>query len=174
MKTDTSRRNFLAAGLALPAAGLASTTSGPAPAPQQGAPSRGKITYRVLGKTGMKVSSRRLRRHDHVRPDRDHPGRRHGHQLLRYFPRILQRPKRADGGSRVGSEAEGRLRFVQVRGQRQGRRPGASRNQPQGAQHRPPGRLAAASHDTPRPRSPTIWSTRCARPSSRARRGSSA
>lgn len=57
MKIDTSRRNFLAAGLALPAAGLASTTSGPAPAPQQGAPSRGKITYRVLGKTGMKVSS---------------------------------------------------------------------------------------------------------------------
>ena len=57
MKTDTSRRNFLAAGLALPAAGLASTTSAPTPAPQQGAPSRGKITYRVLGKTGMKVSS---------------------------------------------------------------------------------------------------------------------
>ena len=57
MKTDTSRRNFLAAGLALPAAGLASTTSGPAPAPQQGAPSRGKITYRVLGKTGLKVST---------------------------------------------------------------------------------------------------------------------
>lgn len=57
MKTDTSRRNFLAAGLALPAAGLASTTSAPTPAPQQGAPSRGKITYRVLGKTGLKVSS---------------------------------------------------------------------------------------------------------------------
>jgi len=50
VKTDTSRRNFLAAGLALPAAGLASTTSGPAPAPQQGAPSQGKIIYRVLGR----------------------------------------------------------------------------------------------------------------------------
>ena len=57
MKTDTSRRNFLAAGLALPAAGLASTTSGPAPAPQQGTASQGKITYRVLGKTGLKVST---------------------------------------------------------------------------------------------------------------------
>ncbi|MGA9623866.1 MAG: aldo/keto reductase [Bryobacteraceae bacterium] len=57
MKTDTSRRNFLAAGLALPAAGLASTSSGPVPAPQPGAPSRGKITYRVLGKTGLKVST---------------------------------------------------------------------------------------------------------------------
>ena len=57
MKSDTSRRNFLAAGLALPAAGLASTTSSPAPAPQQGTPSKGKITYRVLGKTGLKVST---------------------------------------------------------------------------------------------------------------------
>jgi len=57
MKIDTSRRNFLAAGLALPAAGLASTTSSPAPAPPQAAPSQGKITYRVLGKTGMKVST---------------------------------------------------------------------------------------------------------------------
>jgi hypothetical protein len=47
----------LAAGLALPAAGLASTTSSPAPAAQQGAPSKGKITYRVLGKTGLKVST---------------------------------------------------------------------------------------------------------------------
>jgi predicted aldo/keto reductase-like oxidoreductase len=60
VKTDTSRRNFLAAGLALPAAGLASATSSPTPsalAPQQAAPASGKITYRVLGKTGMKVST---------------------------------------------------------------------------------------------------------------------
>lgn len=60
MKTDTSRRNFLAAGLALPAAGLASATSGPIPsalAPQQAAPTPGKVTYRILGKTGLKVST---------------------------------------------------------------------------------------------------------------------
>src|ERR1039457_2288936 len=60
VKTDTSRRNFLAAGLALPVAGLASTTSSPtppAPAPQQAASTPGKIAYRVLGKTGMKVST---------------------------------------------------------------------------------------------------------------------
>lgn len=59
MKTDTSRRSFLAAGLALPAAGLATTTAspaGPAPAPPQAA-SSGKITYRMLGKTGMRVST---------------------------------------------------------------------------------------------------------------------
>ena len=60
MKTDTSRRNFLAASLALPAAGLASTTSSPTPsalAPQQAAPTPGKVAYRVLGKTGLKVST---------------------------------------------------------------------------------------------------------------------
>ena len=60
MKTDTSRRNFLAAGLALPAAGLASATSSPTPsalAPQQAASTPGKVTYRVLGKTGLKVST---------------------------------------------------------------------------------------------------------------------
>jgi hypothetical protein len=59
MKTDPSRRNFLAAGMALPVAGLAATTSGPtppAPAPRQAAaPTPGKIAYRVLGKTGLKV-----------------------------------------------------------------------------------------------------------------------
>jgi predicted aldo/keto reductase-like oxidoreductase len=60
VKTDTSRRNFLAAGLALPAAGLASTTSTStplAPVPQQAAPTPGKVAYRVLGKTGLKVST---------------------------------------------------------------------------------------------------------------------
>ena len=60
MKTDTSRRNFLAAGLALPAAGFASTASSPIPsalAPQQAASTPGKVTYRVLGKTGLKVST---------------------------------------------------------------------------------------------------------------------
>jgi aryl-alcohol dehydrogenase-like predicted oxidoreductase len=57
---DTSRRNFLAVGLALPAVGLASTTSSPAspaPAPQQATPTPGKLAYRVLGKTGLKVTT---------------------------------------------------------------------------------------------------------------------
>ena len=60
MKPDTSRRNFLAAGLALPAAGLALPTPNPAPpapVPQQAAPTQGKLTYRVLGKTGLKVTT---------------------------------------------------------------------------------------------------------------------
>ena len=59
MKTETSRRNFLAAGLAMPAAGLASTTPNPAlpdPVSQQAAP-KGKLMYRTLGKTGLKVST---------------------------------------------------------------------------------------------------------------------
>ncbi|HEY2015505.1 MAG TPA: aldo/keto reductase [Bryobacteraceae bacterium] len=49
---NSSRRNFLAAGLALPAAGLAAPSAdeqAPAPAP--------KLTYRTLGKTGLKVTA---------------------------------------------------------------------------------------------------------------------
>lgn len=46
MKTHSSRRNFLAAGLGVPAAGLAAS-QGQAP----------KIEYRTLGKTGLKISS---------------------------------------------------------------------------------------------------------------------
>ena len=59
MKTETSRRGFLAAGLALPAAGLSSTTSIPsAPALLlQQAGSKAAIQYRILGKTGLKVST---------------------------------------------------------------------------------------------------------------------
>lgn len=60
MKDESSRRSFLAAGLALPVAGLASTTANPtppAPAPQQAGSSAGKVTYRILGKTGLKVST---------------------------------------------------------------------------------------------------------------------
>jgi uncharacterized protein len=61
VNSDSSRRSFLAAGLALPAAGLATTTSSsgpsPVPAPPQAGAASGKITYRTLGKTGLKVSS---------------------------------------------------------------------------------------------------------------------
>jgi len=60
MKNTSSRRNFLAAGLVLPATALASTSRSPRlesklpgapPAPQGG------LRYRVIGKTGMKVTS---------------------------------------------------------------------------------------------------------------------
>jgi hypothetical protein len=49
----------LAAGLALPVAGLASTSASPTPAPvpQQAAGPSGKLVYRTLGKTGMKVTT---------------------------------------------------------------------------------------------------------------------
>lgn len=56
---ESSRRNFLAVGLVLPAAGLATTTANPSPSPAppvpQGAP--GKLTHRTLGKTGLKVTT---------------------------------------------------------------------------------------------------------------------
>jgi uncharacterized protein len=58
--SDTSRRSFIAAGLALPAAGLASTTASPAPlapAAPQAASTTGKLAYRTLGKTGLKVTT---------------------------------------------------------------------------------------------------------------------
>jgi predicted aldo/keto reductase-like oxidoreductase len=59
MKPESSRRNFLAAGLALPAAGLAKPTATPLPAQSTapGAPKEVKLTYRTLGKTGLKVTS---------------------------------------------------------------------------------------------------------------------
>jgi aryl-alcohol dehydrogenase-like predicted oxidoreductase len=59
VKTETSRRGFLAAGLALPAAGLSSTTSNPASSALllQQAASTAAVQYRALGKTGLKVST---------------------------------------------------------------------------------------------------------------------
>ncbi len=60
MRDASSRRRFLAAGLALPAAGLASVTTSASPSlaePAQAAPAQGGgFTYGVLGKTGLKVT----------------------------------------------------------------------------------------------------------------------
>ncbi|HUB31509.1 MAG TPA: aldo/keto reductase [Bryobacteraceae bacterium] len=59
MNSESSRRNFLAAGLGLPAAALASsaTTASPAPAQAEAPPAKPKLTWRTLGKTGLKVTS---------------------------------------------------------------------------------------------------------------------
>jgi aryl-alcohol dehydrogenase-like predicted oxidoreductase len=63
METDSSRRNFLVAGLSLPIAGLANT---PVPQAPQAPPARvagpaapvaAEARYRTLGKTGLKVST---------------------------------------------------------------------------------------------------------------------
>ncbi len=59
MKHNSSRRTFLAAGLAAPAVVLGSTRRGPvadSPAPP-GMAAQGGLTYRTLGKTGVKVTS---------------------------------------------------------------------------------------------------------------------
>ena len=59
MNRTASRRNFLAAGLALPA--VASATRSAEPSPQQPKPHAGPaapaLEYRILGKTGLKVTS---------------------------------------------------------------------------------------------------------------------
>ncbi|MGE5644753.1 MAG: aldo/keto reductase [Acidobacteriota bacterium] len=50
----SSRRTFLATGLALPAAGLAIPTANPAPS--GAAPEAGPLAYRTLGKTGLRLT----------------------------------------------------------------------------------------------------------------------
>jgi aryl-alcohol dehydrogenase-like predicted oxidoreductase len=57
MTTDLSRRSFLAAGLALPAAGLGSPRDAALPTTNGGlAAAPVKLTYRTLGRTGLKVT----------------------------------------------------------------------------------------------------------------------
>jgi len=61
MKPNSSRRDFLHAGLALPAAGLAASAglgrSAFASAPSPSLTSTPQLSYRTLGKTGLKVTS---------------------------------------------------------------------------------------------------------------------
>jgi predicted aldo/keto reductase-like oxidoreductase len=59
MQTNSSRRNFLVAGLSIPVAGLANTPAPQTPATQLPPPALGAVAvrYRTLGKTGMKVST---------------------------------------------------------------------------------------------------------------------
>ena len=55
MDSKSSRRGFLAAGLSLPAVGLAATRM-PEPAAFQARPAGGALATRTLGKTGLKVT----------------------------------------------------------------------------------------------------------------------
>ena len=57
MNPDLSRRDFLTAGLVLPAAGLRATDNLPLPAEGRRPAESVKLTYRTLGKTGLKVTS---------------------------------------------------------------------------------------------------------------------
>jgi len=62
MKSDSSRRRFLAAGVALPVAGLAKTSTVAETTPALAAPaaapvSPGKPKYKTLGRTGLKVTT---------------------------------------------------------------------------------------------------------------------
>jgi hypothetical protein len=58
MKPNCSRRDFLAAGLALPTAGLRISSDSSLPLPVgQARPESTRLAYRMLGKTGLKVTS---------------------------------------------------------------------------------------------------------------------
>jgi len=58
MNQSASRRSFLAAGLGLPAAGLASRTAGLGPTIETPTLQQaGEVRYRTLGRTGLKVSA---------------------------------------------------------------------------------------------------------------------
>jgi hypothetical protein len=59
MDNNSSRRKFIAAGLAMPVAGLASVSlpATPAPAAPAAAQQGSALTYRTIGKTGLKVTS---------------------------------------------------------------------------------------------------------------------
>jgi uncharacterized protein len=59
MSDSSSRRNFLAAGLVLPASALAASTGLPAPKPAAAPASnlKPKLQYRTLGKTGLKATT---------------------------------------------------------------------------------------------------------------------
>ncbi len=57
MNRDLSRRDFLAAGLALPAAGLRATDPPLHPGAGRARPEPVKLAYRTLGRTGLKVTS---------------------------------------------------------------------------------------------------------------------
>jgi len=60
VKTDSSRRNFLVAGLSLPVAGMASASAPQTSAMQAARPASpgpGAVRYRTLGKTGLQVST---------------------------------------------------------------------------------------------------------------------
>jgi len=58
MKPTCSRRDFLVAGLALPASGVRTSSNSPFPfAGGQAKPESTRLTYRSLGKTGLKVTS---------------------------------------------------------------------------------------------------------------------
>ncbi len=58
MNPNCSRRDFLAAGLALPAAGLRTSSDSSLPlAVRQAKPEPSRLDYRMLGKTGLKVTS---------------------------------------------------------------------------------------------------------------------
>ena len=103
---DSSRRNFLVAGIGLPAMASASRSASPEPQAPAKRASDIKFEYRTLGKTGLKVTSRGLRLHGHFRRQRGRARGRYGHHLFRYGPQLPAGQQRAHGGRRAQGQAQ--------------------------------------------------------------------
>jgi len=145
----------------------------PAPAPQQGAPSQGKITYRVLGKTGLKVSTVGYGAMITSDPT---VITRAADMGINYF----DTSRGYSGGQNermlaAGLEPSGRTSSFRPSA-RPTTGPAAWRSSKPASRRSTPTTWTSGYciNTTLRPRSPTNSSMRCARPSSRARRGSSA
>ena len=145
MNNTPSRRNFLAAGLALPAVASASRSSGSGqsqPQPPARLSSGAALQYRTLGKTGLRVTTV-------------------GYGcMITSDPTVITRAvdmginyfdtsRNYQGGQNermVGAALGAKRKDIflgeQMRYPDGIGHPGGTRHQPQGTQHRPPGRLA--------------------------------
>ena len=121
MNDAPSRRNFLAAGLALPAVASASRSSASPPAlaqaqPQPPArPSGAALQYRTLGKTGLRVTTVGYGCMITSDPTVITRAVDMGINYFDTVPQLPGRPERAHGGSGLGREAQGHLPGEQMR-----------------------------------------------------------
>ena len=107
MNDKSSRRNFLVtAGLALPTAALASTTSTRQKDAKPPLTSPAGLSYRVLGKTGLKVTRVGFGCMITSDPSVIEKGRRSGHHLFRHRARLPGRQQRAHGRRRAEGQAQ--------------------------------------------------------------------
>ena len=142
MKPDFSRRDFLTAGLALPAAGFRAAGNPPLlPEGKRGWARSRQADLPHAGQDRPEGHVARVRLHDDFGPDRDQARGGPGDQPLRHRPRLSERQQRANGRRRSeGRPSEGDP-LEQERGQDQGGAPRRPGHEPAGAGDRLPRHL---------------------------------